>query len=121
MEYAASAGGQGHGQPVEAELRILDLPTSSGIMVLGTIDPATRASWETSLNLLVNNGGGTVDLSRLSFTDVRGMSALIDAARRVQPPRSLTIRHPPGTVRKVLRLFWPEEAAQLITDDGRPT
>ncbi|OLZ44393.1 hypothetical protein BS329_36775 [Amycolatopsis coloradensis] len=62
-----------------------------------------------------------MDLSCLSFTDVRGVSALVDAARSVRPPASLTIRHPPGSVWKVLRLFWPEEAAQLITDDGRST
>ncbi|KFU76366.1 hypothetical protein SAMN04489729_2659 [Amycolatopsis lurida] len=119
MEDAASAGGQRRDHRIEAGLRILDLPTSSGIMVIGTIDPASRASWETSLHLLVEDGGGTVDLSCLSFTDVRGMSALVDAARRVQPPRSLKIRHPPETVRKVLRLFWPEEAARLVADDGR--
>lgn len=118
VEHAAISGGQG--QRIEAGLRIVDLPASSGIRVIGAIDPVTRAAWETSLQVLVEGGGGTVDLSGLAFTDVRGMSALVNAVRSVRPPAALTIRHPPGAAQKVLRLFWPEEAAQFLTDNGRP-
>ncbi|OLZ58952.1 hypothetical protein BS330_09835 [Amycolatopsis keratiniphila subsp. nogabecina] len=97
-----------------------DLPGTTGIQVIGVIDPATRSTWEQGLDMLVAAGGGTIDLSRLAFADVRGMSALVDAARRVRPPRSLTVRHPPQTVRKVLRLFWAEDYLNLVNEGIRP-
>ncbi|WP_409494562.1 hypothetical protein [Amycolatopsis sp. cmx-11-12] len=87
--------------------------------MIATIDPANRVPWEATLPMLVTGGGGTVDLSSLSFTDVYRVSALVDAARRVRPPRSLTIRHPPATVRKIPCLLWPDEAVRLIGDDSR--
>ncbi|RSN25566.1 anti-anti-sigma factor [Amycolatopsis sp. WAC 04169] len=106
--------------PVGPGLRIADLTGTSGIRVVGVIDPSTRSIWEQRLDVLVGAGGGTIDLSRLAFADVRGVSALVDAARRVRPPRTLTVRHAPESVRKVLRLFWAEEYMNLLNEGMRP-
>ncbi|WP_414938270.1 STAS domain-containing protein [Amycolatopsis sp. cmx-11-51] len=118
MENAAVSGGQDHDQrDDDLGLRISDLPGASGIQVSGAIDVTTRATWGKSLGVLVTTGGTTVDLSGLTYTDVHGVSALVEAARQA---RAIKIRHPPENVQKVLRLFWPEESEQLLSDDGRP-
>lgn len=115
--HAAVSDEQGRAtQPV---LRLVALPGSSGIQVFGVIDASTRPSWEKGLDMLVERGGGVVDLSGLSFADVRAVNALIEAARRVRPPESLRIQHPPVTVRKVLDLFWPEESTRILGRDRR--
>ncbi|MGW5701141.1 STAS domain-containing protein [Amycolatopsis japonica] len=116
MEHTTVSG---HERPDGAGLRIVDLTGTSGIQVIGVIDPATRPRWEQRLDMLVAAGGGTIDLSRLAFADVRGVSALVDAARRIRPPRSLTVRHAPEPVRKVLRLFWAEEYMKLLNEGMR--
>lgn len=99
----------------EVGLRMVTLSEPTGIQVIGAIDASTQPSWEEGLDMLVARGGGVVDLSGLSFADVRGVSALVVAARQVRPPRSLRIQHPPPTVRKVLHLFWPEESARILS------
>ncbi|MFD7132261.1 STAS domain-containing protein [Streptomyces sp. NPDC059894] len=80
----------------------------SGICVSGEISVATRLSWEAALTELARRHTDVsyVELSRVGFVDVAGVSALAVTAMNL-PRGRMVVEHPPPQVPRVLALFWP--------------
>ncbi|MFF8972859.1 STAS domain-containing protein [Streptomyces sp. NPDC014995] len=79
-----------------------------GIRVSGDIGVLTRLSWEAALADLVRRHTDVsyVELSRVGFVDVAGVSALAVTAMNL-PAGRVVVEHPPPQVPRVLALFWP--------------
>ena len=94
-------------------------PGRESLRVTGEVDLATRDVWADVLTaLLGDDTSGRLDLSGLSFIDVQGAAALTDVARRIPPPRSLTLYRPPLSLRRALDLFWSSESPAIVIEDG---
>lgn len=93
-------------------------PGWEGLRVTGEVDLATRDVWADVLAaLLGGDTSGRLDLSGLSFIDVQGTVALTDVARRMPPPRNLTLYRPPVSLRRALDLFWSSETPVIVIED----
>jgi ABC-type transporter Mla MlaB component len=93
-------------------------PGREGLRVTGEVDLATREVWADVLAaLLGGDTSGRLDLSGLSFIDVQGTVALTDVARRMPPPRNLTLYRPPVSLRRALDLFWSSDTPVIVIED----
>lgn len=93
-------------------------PGREGLRVTGEVDLATRDVWADVLAaLLGGDTSGRLDLSGLSFIDVQGTVALTDVARRMPPPRNLTLYRPPVSLRRALDLFWSTDTPVIVIED----
>ena len=93
-------------------------PGRESLRVVGEVDLATRGVWSDLLATLHGNDApGRLDLSGLSFIDVQGTGALVDAARRLAPTRQLTLSRPPLCLRRTLDLFWVSETPVIVIED----
>lgn len=93
-------------QPSPAVLRIVPLQASRGLQVSGEIDRTTRKPWEEALNGLVVAGRDMhLELSDLTFIDVRGTCLLAEAAHSLPTGRKVVLHHPPYCLRSVLALI----------------
>lgn len=93
-------------------------PGQTSLRVVGEVDLATRDIWSDVLATLHGNDTpGRLDLSGLSFIDVQGAGALVDAARRMAPTKQLTLSRPPLCLRRTLDLFWVSEMPVIVIED----
>lgn len=84
----------------------------------GEIDLVTRHGWTEVLAAMDGNDApGRLDLSALSFIDVRGATALVDAARRMTPGTQLTLYRPPQCLRRMLDLLHADKPPAILIDD----
>ncbi|MBB2914677.1 hypothetical protein FHS43_005989 [Streptosporangium becharense] len=87
-------------------LWIVPLVTPAGLKVSGEIDRTTRGMWERALDGLVTGGGDLhLDLSELTFIDVRGTWLLTRAAQNLPPGDRVFLHRSPYCLRSVLTLI----------------
>ncbi|MGX1273091.1 STAS domain-containing protein [Streptomyces phaeoluteigriseus] len=91
-----------------AVLEVSPLSGRAGIRVSGEISVTTRPSWEGALAELARRHADVsyVELSRVGFVDVAGVSALAVTAMNL-PGGRVVLEYPPAQLTRVLALFWP--------------
>lgn len=95
------------------------LPGHDGLRVVGAVDVATSGEWDRILAAVAAaRTPWRLDLTGLSFIDVRSVAALVDTARRL-PARPLTLYRPPWCLRRILDTVWADEPAHLVVEDER--
>jgi ABC-type transporter Mla MlaB component len=99
-----------------SQLRVAPLPGQRGLRVIGEVDLGTRDLWRSALESATRNGApGRLDLSQLSFIDVRGTAMLVTAARHCPAP--LTLVRPPAVLRRMLSLLYPAEPVTIVIEE----
>ncbi|MFF5207867.1 STAS domain-containing protein [Streptosporangium sp. NPDC000396] len=90
-------------------LRIDPLTAPAGLRVSGEVDRTTRKAWEEALGGLVIGGGDMhLDLSELTFIDVRGAWLLTEVARGLPHGKKVFLHRAPYCLRFVLTLIGSE-------------
>ncbi|MEU7719553.1 STAS domain-containing protein [Streptomyces tibetensis] len=109
MDVAPGVGGPSAAPPREAVLQIDPLPDSSGLGAIGEISMNTRTVWQQALQQLVERGTDVyhVDLSRVRFVDVAGVTDLAVTAQRLPEGQRIVLHRPPAQLPRILELFWP--------------
>jgi anti-anti-sigma factor len=104
-------------QMADATLRVERLSGHAGLRVSGEVDKSTSSEWAQVLAGLQAGGApGRLDLSGLSFIDVRGVVSLVDAAQRL-PSGQLRLYRPPWSLRRALDLAWTDEMNYIVIED----
>ncbi|MFF3907934.1 STAS domain-containing protein [Streptomyces sp. NPDC001848] len=82
----------------------------AGLRVVGEISLTTQPVWERLLEELVGGDEPVchLELSAVSFIDVRGVASLAAAAEALGEGRRIVLWRPPASLRRTLELFWPE-------------
>ncbi|GAB2450544.1 hypothetical protein GCM10027187_17760 [Streptosporangium sandarakinum] len=87
-------------------LRISVLAAPVRLKVSGEIDRTTRVPWAQALDGLTLGGDDMhLDLSELTFIDVRGVWLLTEAARNLPSGKKVYLHHSPYCLRSVLTLI----------------
>lgn len=96
-----------HGAP---GLEVHPLPDRPGVRAAGEVDVGTRPVWSDALGRLVLRSEDMlhVDMSRVTFIDVAGVTDLAMAAQSLGNRRRLVVEQPPPQVPRVLELLWPD-------------
>jgi anti-anti-sigma regulatory factor len=83
------------------------------LRLVGEISLATQPVWERLQETLVCGDEPVchLELSGVTFVDVRGAASLAAAAQALGDGRRMVLRRPPASLRRTLELFWPELAA----------
>ncbi|MEU3888537.1 STAS domain-containing protein [Streptomyces sp. NPDC029041] len=73
----------------------------------------TRTVWQQALKRLVERRTDDlhVDMSRVRFVDVAGVTDLVVTAQRLPEGRRIVLHRPPAQLPRMLDLFWPGLAA----------
>ncbi|WP_190016529.1 STAS domain-containing protein [Streptomyces lucensis] len=73
----------------------------------------TRTVWQQALKQLVERRTDVlhVDLSRVKFVDVAGVTDLAVTAQRLAEGQRIVLHRPPAQLPRILALFWPGIAA----------
>ncbi len=113
MSVPPGVDGSAVAPPRSAVLQIDPLPDNAGLGVIGEISMNTRTVWQQTLKQLVERRTDVlhVDLSRVSFVDVAGVTDLAVTAQRLPEGQRIVLHRPPAQVPRILELFWPELAA----------
>ena len=82
----------------------------AGMRAAGEVSLATQPVWERLLEELVDGDEPVchLELSAVTFIDVRGAASLAAAARTLGEGRRIVLWRPPASLRRTLELFWPE-------------
>ncbi|MDK1344929.1 STAS domain-containing protein [Streptomyces sp. 378] len=106
-------GGPSDAPPHGALLQINPLPDSSGLGAMGEISVNTRTVWQQALEQLVERRADVlhVDLSRVRFVDVAGVTDLAITAQCLSEGQRIVLHRPPAQLPRILELFWPGLAA----------
>jgi anti-anti-sigma factor len=98
-------------------LSVERLPGHAGLRVFGEVDAATSGKWaEVLAALRIDGTPGRLDLSGLSFIDVRGVTSLVETARRL-PSGQLRLYRPPWCLRRILDAVWMDEMNYIVIED----
>ncbi|MER5833964.1 STAS domain-containing protein [Streptomyces sp. NPDC002130] len=113
MDVPPDAGETSVAPPPGAVLQINPLPDSSGLGAIGEISMNTRTVWQQALKQLVERRADVlhVDLSRVRFVDVAGVTDLAVTAQRLPEGQRIVLHRPPVQLPRILELFWPGLAA----------
>ncbi|MFG3021570.1 STAS domain-containing protein [Streptomyces sp. NPDC048254] len=113
MDDVPGVGGCPAVPPRGAVLQINPLPDSSGLGAIGEISMNTRSVWQQALNQLVERRTDVlhVDLSRVRFVDVAGVTDLAVTAQRLPEGQRIVLHGPPPQLPRILKHFWPDIAA----------
>ncbi|MCP2258840.1 anti-anti-sigma factor [Streptoalloteichus tenebrarius] len=117
VRAGAGASDQNDALPSPA-LRVTRPSGSAAVQVIGEVDPTTQAVWEQAVaSVAADADERYLDLSALSFIDVRGVETLVDVAQRLPEGRRLRLVGAPLALRRVLGLLWPEGSATLAIEE----
>jgi anti-anti-sigma factor len=90
-------------------LRIAPLVDAQGLRIEGELDRSTLPALVRALSSMAGRGSFCLDLSGLTFIDVGGLRALVNAAADLHGGHVLTMRSAPAQVRRLLELIgWDE-------------
>lgn len=89
-------------------LKIMALTRQVGVRAVGQVDMTVRAQWESALARLADEDAHELhlDLTGLTFIDVRGTAALVETARTLDRGRQLVLQHPPEILVRILNAMW---------------
>jgi anti-anti-sigma regulatory factor len=92
-----------------ARLEVDPLTERPGVRVTGEIGFGTRCSWRTALDRLMRHEETVLhmELSRVTFIDVAGVTDLALAAQSLPAGRRIVVHRPPPQMTRVLAAFWP--------------
>ncbi|MFG2607137.1 STAS domain-containing protein [Streptomyces sp. NPDC048514] len=109
MDVAPGVGGPFVGPPREAVLQIDPLPDRSGLGAIGEISMNTRTVWQQALKQLAERRTNVLhmDLSRVRFVDVAGVTDLAVTAQRLPEGQRIVLHRPPAQLPRILEIFWP--------------
>ena len=103
-----------HGCDVPA-LRVEPLPNGVGVRVAGEVDVTVRECWHATLAPLADVEGDVhLDLSALTFIDVRGVAELVELAHGLGEERQMVLHQPPRVLRQVMDVLWPDAPRSLV-------
>ncbi|MFD5538399.1 STAS domain-containing protein [Streptomyces sp. NPDC127079] len=90
-------------------LQIIPLPDRSGLEAMGEISMNTRTVWQQALKHLADRHTDAlhVDLSRVTFVDVGGVTDLAVTAQHLAEGQRIVLYRPPAQLPRILELFWP--------------
>ena len=109
---AEAAASSDHDVPM---LHVQALPNQAGVRVAGEVDATVRDSWHAALAALATVDGDVhLDLSALSFIDVRGVAELVELADGLGQERRLILHQPPRVLRQVMDVLWPEAPRSIV-------
>ncbi|WP_317440683.1 STAS domain-containing protein [Streptomyces collinus] len=113
VDVSPGVGGSPDAPPRGAVLQIDPLPDSAGLRVIGEISVNTRTVWQQTLKQLVERRTDVlhVDLSRVRFVDVAGVTDLAVTVQRLPAGQRIVLHRPPAQLPRILELFWPGLAA----------
>ncbi|WP_059013126.1 STAS domain-containing protein [Streptomyces specialis] len=93
-------------------LAIVPLADRVGARAAGEIGLWARAEWRDALERLTGQDDDVyLELSAVTFTDVAAASELAAAAGRLGAGRRIVVDRPPSSLRRALRIFWPDLTA----------
>jgi anti-anti-sigma regulatory factor len=99
----------------DAVLRVETLPCQVGARVAGEVDVTVRDSWHATLaSLAAVDGDVHLDLSGLTFIDVRGVAELVDLADGLGGERRVVLHRPPRVLRQVMDVLWPDAPRSIV-------
>ncbi|GGT07416.1 hypothetical protein GCM10010254_29720 [Streptomyces chromofuscus] len=109
IQYREPSGSGG----APARLTVAPLAERFGVRAVGEVGLTTRAIWESALEGVVRDGRDVchLEMSAVTFVDVAGAGALVDAARRLSVGRRMVLHAPPPVLCRTLELFWPDQSA----------
>ncbi|WSA47662.1 STAS domain-containing protein [Streptomyces sp. NBC_01803] len=83
-----------------------------GARAAGEIGLRARTEWRDVLERLTRQDGDVyLELSGITFVDVAAASELAVAAQRLGAGRRIVVDRPPSSLRRALRIFWPDLTA----------
>lgn len=98
-------------------LRVESLPDRTGVRVAGEVDATVRDSWHAALAPLADVDGDVhLDLTALTFIDVRGVAELVDLADGLGEERQMVLHQPPPVLRQVMDALWPHAPRSIVVD-----
>ncbi|MER6735514.1 STAS domain-containing protein [Streptomyces puniciscabiei] len=91
-----------------AWLEVRPLLERPGVYAKGEVGVSTRPMWQEALRQLSQRSESClyVEMSRLTFIDVAGVTDLAMTARSLSGDRLLVLEQPPPQVPRILDLFW---------------
>jgi anti-anti-sigma factor len=116
-DAATTAASRG-GDALPELLEIVALTDRIGVQVVGQIDLTVRAQWESALAALTDESTEDlhVDLTGLTFIDVRGTAALVEMARALDQGQRVVLQHPPGVLIRILETMWPGQLPTITIE-----
>ncbi|MGW6055511.1 STAS domain-containing protein [Streptomyces sp. NPDC055189] len=104
---------QGDTMPWSGQLRVCPLREGAGLEVAGEVCLPTLAVWEGALEQAIrqHQGAYRLELSKLTFIDMAGATALAMAALSLDNERRFVVTSPPPALSRLLELFWPDLSA----------
>jgi anti-anti-sigma regulatory factor len=88
------------------------------LRISGAVDLNSHDDWSLALQNTVLTGQVLhLDLTELAFIDMRGVSLLVEAARRLPDGARIVINGPPPCMRRMMAVLWPE-GVDAITING---
>jgi ABC-type transporter Mla MlaB component len=98
-----------------AVLRVEALPNQPGARVAGEVDATVRDCWHATLaSLAAVDGDLHLDLSALTFIDVRGVAELVELADGLGEERRMVLHQPPPVLRQVMDVLWPDTPRSIV-------
>ncbi|MFQ6330114.1 STAS domain-containing protein [Nocardia sp. CWNU-33] len=82
-----------------------------GLRCVGEVDFTNYGDWQAALSALPATDKVHLDLCEMRFVDTRGTLILVEASQDAVADRRIALYRPPVSVLRVLRRFWPAEAA----------
>jgi anti-anti-sigma factor len=102
----------GHDVPV---LRVEALRSQVGVRVAGEVDASVRDGWHAALAPWADVDDDIhLDLSALTFIDVRGVAELVELAQSPGKQRQVVLHQPPRVLRQVMDVLWPEASRWIV-------
>jgi anti-anti-sigma factor len=93
---------------------------TTGLRVIGEIDLNGHDEWERALRRVTAPGEEVhLDLTGLSFIDVRGVALLVDVAGRMREGQRIVVLGAPPGLQRVLQVLWPDAADAISIKGGQ--
>jgi anti-anti-sigma factor len=88
---------------------------AAGLRVAGEIDLNSHRAWKQALRRMAGRSDEILlDLSELTFIDVRGTAVLMDLAELLPDGHRIVVRNAPPGLLRVMQVLWPDGASAII-------
>ncbi|GAB3653952.1 STAS domain-containing protein [Glycomyces tarimensis] len=84
------------------------------LRAVGEIDLNGHRAWERALRQVAGQGEEIhLDLTELTFIDVRGVTLLVDIASQLNDGQRIVVYGAPPGLQRVMQVLWPDGAAAI--------